>query len=148
MVTPLPATPPQPHSPPPPANSGQALVLVVEDNPDNLLTAIALLDGHYQIITAQDGKVGLEQARLHHPDVILTDISMPVMDGFDTLDAIRNDATLRHTPVIAVTASAMKGTREEILARGFDNYISKPIDHDTLHRTLHELLIGNQHVKP
>ena len=148
MVAPAPeepAPPPLPALPPRsprrrPVRSGQALVLVVEDNPDNLRTATALLSGHYRVITAEHGKAGLEQARLYQPDLILTDVSMPAMDGFEALAAIRRDPTLRHIPVIAVTASAMKGNREEILARGFDGYISKPVDHDELLATLGEFL--------
>jgi two-component system cell cycle response regulator len=62
------------------------------------------------------------------------------MDGFSVLAAIRDDEALRRIPVIAVTASAMKGNREEILAHGFDGYISKPIDHDVLMKTLRAFL--------
>ena len=113
---------------------------MVEDNPDNLRTANALLRDHYQVISATDGQAGVEQARQHQPDLILTDLALPVMDGFAELTALRNDETVRHIPVVAVTASAMKGNREEILAHGFDAYISKPIDHDTLMKTLRELL--------
>jgi len=112
----------------------------VEDNPDNLQTARALLSERYQVIAAPDGRAGVQQARLQQPDLILTDIALPVMDGFEMLTAIRNDEQLRDTPVIAVTASAMKGNREEILARGFDGYISKPIDHDSLLATLKQFL--------
>ncbi len=130
-----PTTPPRPHLRRP-TRSGQPLVLVVEDDADNLRTATALLGGHYQIITAEDGQAALRQARRHQPDLILSDLAMPVMDGFAVLAAIRDDETLCDIPVIAVTASAMKGQREEILAHGFDSYISKPIDHDVLFETL------------
>ena len=117
-----------------------ASILLVEDNPDNLRTAAALLRDDYRVITAEDGRAGIRQARLHQPDLILTDLAMPVMDGFAALAEIRNDPSLCDIPVIAVTASAMKGNREEILARGFDGYISKPIDLDTLKSTLREFL--------
>ena len=139
-------SPPPPNPPPPPARrrparrADQPLILLVEDNPDNLHTAVALLRDDYRIITAEDGQSGVHQAGLHQPDLILTDLAMPVMDGFAALSAIRNDPSLADIPVIAVTASAMKGNREEILACGFDGYISKPIDHETLHATLHEFL--------
>ncbi len=140
MVT---GTPPKPTAATPrrrPARPDPPLVLVVEDNLDNLRTACALLDQRYQIIEAMDGQTGLELARLQQPDLILTDISLPVMDGFATLAAIRQDLTLCDIPVIAVTASAMQGNREEILAHGFDGYISKPIDHDTLMLTMEKFL--------
>ena len=139
-LPPLPPMPPPPRRHPRSARPGQPLVLVAEDNPDNLRTARALLGENYQVITAEDGHSALQQARLHQPDLILTDLSMPVMDGFATLAAIRQDETLADIPVIAVTASAMKGNREQILARGFDGYISKPIDHNVLLQTMREFL--------
>ncbi len=122
--------------------SGRPVVLVVEDNPDNLRTARALLMDHCQVIEAADGQAGLDQARKHRPDLILTDISLPGLDGFEELAAIRADETLCHIPVIAVTASAMKGNREEIMAHGFDGYISKPIDHQVFMSTIREVLYG------
>jgi len=136
MVTPLPAT----RASRPPRHPGKPVVLVVEDNPDNLRTARALLGDRCRVIEATDGKAGVEQARSERPDLILMDIALPIMDGFAALAAIRADEALRDTPVIAVTASAMKGNREEILARGFDGYISKPIAHDVLEKTMRKFL--------
>jgi CheY-like chemotaxis protein len=122
------------------ARPGKPIVLVVEDNPDNLRTARALLADRYQVVEAEDGKTAVEQTRRHRPDIVLTDISLPVMDGIAVLAAIRADEALRTTPVIAVTASAMKGDRATILAHGFDGYISKLIDHKALMKTLSEML--------
>jgi CheY-like chemotaxis protein/anti-sigma regulatory factor (Ser/Thr protein kinase) len=141
MVTP----PTAPSVPPParrrrPTRPGKPLVLVVEDNPDNLRTARALLHDRYQVVEAQDGQAAVEQARMHRPDIILMDIALPVMDGIEALREIRKDETLRHIPVFAVTASAMKGDRETILAHGFDGYISKPIDAALLKQTLQTAL--------
>ena len=119
---------------------GKPLVLVVEDNPDNMRTARALLADDYQVIEATDGRAGVEQARAQQPDIILMDIGLPVMDGLQALAEIRADERLRPTPVLAVTASAMKGDRESILAHGFDGYLSKPIDRDELMRVLQQLL--------
>ena len=124
----------------PAKDAGPATILIVEDNPDNLRTAVALLGEAYRVLTAEDGQAGIQLARKHSPDMILTDLAMPVVDGFMLLSGIRNNPSLADIPVIAVTASAMKGNREEILARGFDGYISKPIDHETLHAMLHEFL--------
>lgn len=130
-----------------PSRSGKPVVLVVEDNPDNLRTARALLQENYQVIEATDGRAGIDQARLHRPDLILTDIAMPVMDGLQALEEIRQDQSLRHIPVVAVTSSAMSGDREAILAHGFDGYISKPIDPELLARTMREMLSeGNEPV--
>ena len=130
----------EPAPPLRPARADKPVVLVVEDHPDNRFTACALLSDLYQVIEAADGKEGLDQARAHHPDIILMDIGMPVMDGVQALQEIRKDESLRHLPVIAVTASAMKGDQEAILAYGFDAYLSKPIDAALLKKTILEAL--------
>jgi CheY-like chemotaxis protein len=113
---------------------------VVEDDPDNLRTAKALLEDRYQVIAAEDGRQGLEQARRHQPDVILMDIAMPVLDGIQALTALRQDEALGDIPVIAVTASAMTGDRVSILAHGFDGYLSKPIEYESLMKILRDAL--------
>jgi CheY-like chemotaxis protein len=77
------------------------------------------------------------------PDLILMDISLPVTDGFTALEQIRADEALCLIPVVALTARAMAGDREEILARGFDGYLSKPIDEDLFHQTIREALDAN-----
>jgi signal transduction histidine kinase/DNA-binding response OmpR family regulator/HAMP domain-containing protein len=143
MVAPPPAEPAPARPRRRPARPGRPVVLVVEDNPDNLLTAQALLKDHFQVLAATDGQAGVELALAHRPDVILTDIALQVLDGFEVLAAVRRAETLRNTPVIAVTASAMKGDRDDILARGFDGYISKPIDRDVLMQTLRAFLQGD-----
>ncbi|MFA7344502.1 MAG: response regulator [Terrimicrobiaceae bacterium] len=136
--------PPETKPPPPPrrrpGRPGKPIVLVIEDNPDNLATLKALLGTRYRVVGAEDGRGGLEQARMHLPDLILTDIALPGLDGIQVLQRLRQDETLRHIPVIAVTASAMKGDREEILAHGFDGYLSKPVDHSVLLGLLREFL--------
>ncbi len=122
--------------------SGKPVILVVEDNPDNMLTARALLQDTNTLIEATDGQKGVELARTHVPDLILMDLAIPVMDGYKALDAIRKDESVRHIPVIAVTASAMVGNREEILKYGFNEYISKPIDEQLLKQAIKEILRG------
>jgi signal transduction histidine kinase/CheY-like chemotaxis protein/CHASE3 domain sensor protein len=118
------------------------VILVVEDNPDNMKTVKALLTDSCTVVEALDGRSGVEQARAHLPDLILMDISLPLTDGFAALEEIRADATLCPTPVIALTARAMVGDREELLSRGFDGYLSKPIDADLFHQTIREALDG------
>jgi len=120
--------------------SGKPLVLIIEDNLDNLKTARALLADDYEILEAMDGETALKLAQKHRPDIILSDIALPGMDGIAVLAAIRKDESLRTTPVIAVTASAMKGDRETILAYGFDGYISKPIHAEMMIKALREVL--------
>jgi two-component system cell cycle response regulator DivK len=104
------------------------LVLIVEDNDKNLKLArdVLQLDG-LRTIEAVDGATGIELARAHHPDVVLLDIQLPDMDGTEVLARLRNIAHLASTPVVAVTAYAMSGDRERLLAAGFDDYVSKPI---------------------
>ncbi len=124
-----------------PRRAGKPIILVVEDNPDNMATLQALLKETYTLLEAADGQVGIEQARRHKPDLILMDVALPVMDGIEALVVIRADAALSHIPVIAVTASAMKGNREEILAHGFNGYVSKPIDYHLLEQAIREVLV-------
>lgn len=119
---------------------GIPLVLVVEDNPDNMLTIKALLDGKYNIIEAEDGRTGVEQAKKHQPHLILMDIALPGMNGIEAMNEIRNEPSLEPIPIVAVSASAMKGDREDFIALGFDGYISKPIDSVLFERTLKEFL--------
>jgi CheY-like chemotaxis protein len=118
------------------------VILIVEDNLDNLMTAKALLMERYTPIGAGDGQSGLLMAQREKPDLILLDISLPVMDGFAVIAALREDEALKHIPVIALTARAMKGDREEILSRGFDGYLSKPVDGDLLEETIRRALYG------
>jgi CheY-like chemotaxis protein len=124
----------------------QPAILVVEDNPDNRQTMRALLEESYAILEADNGRTGVEQARRHLPDLILMDLALPIVDGYAALAEIRQDEALRHIPVVAVTASAMKGNREEILARGFDGYLAKPVDAQLLRNTLQEMLDGKPSV--
>jgi len=118
--------------------SGVPLVLVVEDNPDNMLTIKAMLQGKCEIIEAIDGLGGIEMAHKYQPHLILMDIALPGMNGITTLSEIRKESSLKNTPVVAVSASAMKGDREDFIAQGFDEYISKPIDSKLFEKVLKE----------
>ena len=120
--------------------TGTPLVLVVEDNPDNMITIRALLDGKYLIIEAEDGKMGVELAKMHQPHLILMDIALPGMNGIEAMNEIRKERTLDFVTIVAVSASAMKGDREDFIALGFDGYISKPIDSIVFEKTLKEFL--------
>ncbi len=86
--------------------------------------------GH-EILEAHDGMEGVEKARLEKPDLILLDIHMPRMDGYQAVRLLREDPVCASTPVVAVTALAMVGDRERILASGFSGYIAKPLDPET-----------------
>lgn len=119
-------------------------VLIVEDNADNLLTIKALLGEGFKILEANDGKKGLELAKQHKPDLILMDIALPVMNGLQALDAIRNIPELADIPIVAVTASVMKGNREETMNYGFDAFVAKPIKHEVFNNVIEEFLYGKK----
>lgn len=118
----------------------KATILLVEDNEDNTTTVKALINGNHYLHTAADGVLGLEQAKAILPDLILLDISLPSMDGFEVLKRLKSDGQLRQIPVIALTARAMKGDREDLLRHGFDGYISKPIDAELFEKAIQEKL--------
>jgi PAS domain S-box-containing protein len=123
---------------------GKASLLLIEDNDDNTTTVKALMGDKYELVTAADGLTGLEKAKMLVPDLILLDISLPEMDGYSVLKEIKKDKQLQYIPVIALTARAMKGDREDLLSHGFDDYISKPIDHDLFEKTLFDWLEGGK----
>lgn len=107
-------------------------ILVVEDNEDNILLIDYLLKAHgYTPLLARDGNEGVRLAIENRPDVVLLDIRMPEMDGYEVAAALKAEPGLSGTRVVAVTASAMVGDREQIVAAGFDGYIDKPIDPET-----------------
>lgn len=106
-----------------------ARILLIEDNATNLDLMTYLLRAFgYDVTTATDGVAGLEKALSEPYDLVLTDILMPQMDGYEFARRFRQDARLSETPLVAITALAMTGDREKILAHGFDGYIAKPID--------------------
>jgi CheY-like chemotaxis protein len=110
------------------SEKGKTAILLIEDNLDNITTIKALIDGKYELLCAADGLSGLEIAKNKAPNLILLDISLPVMDGINVLQEIKKDKHTKDIPVMALTSRAMKGDRELFLEHGFDDYISKPID--------------------
>lgn len=107
-------------------------VQLIEDNEQNryLLSFLLGARGH-QVSAAVDGISGIRMAQTLQPDVILLDIQLPGMHGYDVAQRLRQIPELAHTPIIAVTSYAMPGDREKALAAGCDNYIEKPIDPET-----------------
>ena len=118
-----------------------ARVLIVEDNPANMTLATFLLQsaGH-TVIGAKDAETGLALARVEQPDLVLMDIQLPGMDGLEATALLKSDLSTRAIPVIALTALAMKGDEQRILAVGCDGYIAKPLDYKRFLSTISEIL--------
>ncbi|MFP4394591.1 MAG: response regulator [Anaerolineales bacterium] len=106
----------------------QKTVLYIEDNPHNRrLVRRTLQRRGYEMVEADNGVTGLEMVRELKPPLVLLDIGLPQMDGIEVVKHIKADTELQQIPVIALTASAMRGDRERFLAAGCDDYLSKPI---------------------
>jgi CheY-like chemotaxis protein len=105
-------------------------VLIVDDDVRNMFALVSYLESHdMEIYTAQDGLGALEMLKKYDQiELVLMDIMMPYMDGYETMKRIRNNSALADIPIIAVTAKAMKGDREKCLAAGATDYISKPLN--------------------
>lgn len=102
-------------------------IAVVEDNPDNLMLVEAILGSLYEMVTYENGIDALEGLPDADVELVLLDISLPRMDGVAVLESMRLHDKLKHLPVIALTAHAMVGDREKYMAKGFDEYFTKPI---------------------
>lgn len=102
-------------------------ILVVEDDTDNrcIVAKVLSVEG-YQVIEAIDGVEALAQARAEHPDLILMDLALPNMDGWEATRRLKSDPATRSIPVVALTAFAMRGDEEQARAAGCDDYIPKP----------------------
>lgn len=104
-------------------------ILVIEDNPQNLELMTFLLKAFgYVTLSAVNGEDGLDVIRRERLDLIICDIHLPEMDGYEVAHELKRDPMFRRIPLVAVTALAMVGDREKVLAAGFDGYIDKPIE--------------------
>lgn len=109
-----------------------ARILVVEDNPANLeLVRYLLQHAGHTVLSATDGAEGLAVAQRERPDLVISDLQMPHMDGYELLTRLRAEPSLHGTPVIAVTAFSMSGDRNKVMLAGFDGYLPKPIVPET-----------------
>ena len=117
-------------------------VLYVEDNDDNIYMMrlqFVLLDG-FEFLTAEDGESGYAKAKAELPDIILMDLDLPILNGWEVTRRLKDDATTRHIPVIALTAHAMAGSREQALAAGCDDFDTKPINFQRLLQKVDQVL--------
>ena len=125
--------------------NGPIKILYIEDDPANkTLVKKLLLSADFQVIEADDGLSGIQTAHSEHPDLILMDMSMPGLDGYEATTRIKGIDELKDIPIVAVTAHAMKGDRERALAAGCDGYITKPIDIGTFVEQITGYLDGKQ----
>ena len=117
-------------------------VLYVEDNDDNvymLKMRLELLDD-FEVVTAEDGEKGCAMALAERPDIILMDLEMPLVDGWEATRRLKADPQTRDIPVIALSAHALAGAREKALAAGCDEFDTKPVEFDRLVATMRRLL--------
>ncbi len=118
-----------------------AKILYIEDDLQNRVLVRRILEASdFAVIEAENGIVGLRLAQEVTPDLILMDINLPEMDGYEVTSRLKAIESLTHVPIIAMTANVMKGDREKTLAAGCDGYIQKPIDVDSLPEQINHFL--------
>ncbi|MBU2920527.1 response regulator [Winogradskyella psychrotolerans] len=107
-------------------------ILIIEDNEQNMyMLSYLLTNSNYNVLKAYNGVDGLQLAHDNHPEIILIDIQLPDMDGYEICAKLRHNGLPKNTTLIAVTSYAMGGDREKALEAGADGYIEKPINPDT-----------------
>jgi two-component system cell cycle response regulator DivK len=120
-------------------------ILIVEDNADNMqLATLVLESAGYTVLSASDAERGLALARSELPNLILMDIQLPGLDGLEATAILKRDDATRAIPVLALTAFAMKGDEERILAAGCDGYIAKPLSYRDFLATVSAHLVSAQ----
>ena len=121
--------------------TAMAKILYVEDNEDNIYMLTRRLSRRgYEVVVATDGEQGIAMARSEAPALILMDLSLPVLDGWEATRQLKAAAETRDIPVIALSAHAMSGEREKALAAGCNDYLPKPVDLPALLTKIEELL--------
>ena len=121
-------------------------VLYIEDNDDNiymLKMRLELLD-EFEVLTAEDGEKGCEMAAAERPDIVLMDLEMPGIDGWEATRRLKSNPDTRDIPVIALSAHALAGSREKALAAGCDEFDTKPVEFDRLVATLRRVLASRK----
>jgi CheY-like chemotaxis protein len=109
-------------------------ILIVEDVELNRELLVQLLEDDYRLVLAEDGQVALQMAREARPDLILMDLSLPRMDGWEATRRLKADLNLSKIPVIVLSAHAMRGDEERARASGCDDFLTKPIDETRLYQ--------------
>lgn len=115
-------------------------ILIVEDIALNLDLLVQLLEDDHELISAADGAAGVAAAERERPDLILMDMSLPILDGWEATRRIKADPALAAIPIIGLSAHAMSGDRDKALAAGCDEYLTKPVDDKLLAQALERWL--------
>ena len=116
-------------------------VLSIEDNPDNMILMDRVVEGlGYKFVMAENGMAGLRAVELHRPDLVLLDINLPDMDGYEVARRLKADDNYKKIPIIAVTANALRGVEKKALEAGCDAYIAKPIMVGDLRRKIESVV--------
>lgn len=109
------------------------VILYIEDNRDNRILVKRILEAEgYRVLEAANGPEGIEQARITRPALVLVDINLPDVDGYEVTARLKASEEFKDTPIVALTANVMRGDREKSLACGCSGYIEKPVDVDRL----------------
>jgi CheY-like chemotaxis protein len=121
-------------------------ILYIEDNDDNVYMLKMRLEllGDYEVLAAENGEKGCEMAATEQPDLILMDLEMPVVDGWEATRRLKGSQTTRDIPIIALSAHALAGEREKALAAGCNDFDTKPIEFDRLVVTLRRVLASRK----
>src|SRR5680860_145318 len=115
-------------------------ILIVDDVELNIELLVQLLEDEYELVTASDGEQGVAMANQERPDLILMDMSLPVMDGWEATRQIKSNPNLNGIPVIGISAHAMSGDTAKAIDAGCDDYLTKPIDDGLLFAALERWL--------
>jgi two-component system, cell cycle response regulator DivK len=120
-------------------------ILYIEDNDDNVYMLKMRLEllGDFEVLSAENGEKGCEMAAMEQPDLILMDLEMPVVDGWEATRRLKGSPTTRDIPIIALSAHALAGEREKALAAGCNDFDTKPIEFDRLVETLRRVLASH-----
>ena len=123
-------------------------LLYVEDNDDNvyMLKMRLELEGDFEVLVAENGEMGCEMTASERPDIILMDLEMPVMDGWEATRQLKNNPATRDIPIIALSAHALASEREKALAAGADEFDTKPIEFERLLATVQRLYANRREV--
>jgi CheY-like chemotaxis protein len=115
-------------------------ILIVEDVELNLDLLVQLLEDDYELVTANNGLAGVELAQSEEPNLILMDMSLPILDGWEATRQIKAIERLNHIPIIGLSAHAMSGDTQKALDAGCDDYLTKPLDDELLFEKLDRFL--------